>query len=243
MGEPAIIDLGSMSYEQAWAIQNEHVARVIEARTEPYRAAGTREVILFVEHDPVITISKRAGARDHLVATDAMLADHGVAIAQTDRGGDITYHGPGQIVCYPILDLTARSLRLHAYLRLLEEAVIATIGAFGVQGGREAKATGVWVPGAGPSPASKIAAMGVRVRRWVTLHGLALNVTTNLAHFDLIVPCGLAGRTVTSLHERLGSGCPSMVRVRAQLGEDLIAQLRAHDQSRQARSGAVGQSS
>lgn len=221
---PEIIDLGTMPYDQADAIQREHVQRVIEARDA---AGGSGEVILLVEHEPVITVSKRAGASSHLLARADELDRLGVVVSPTDRGGDITYHGPGQIVCYPILDLTARNLRLHAYMRLLEEAVIRTIAGFGIHGTREDGITGVWVPMPGAS-ASKIAAMGVRVRRWVSLHGLALNVTTNLSHFDLIVPCGLAGRTVTSMGHLLGESCPPIDRVKQELASELIDQLAAH---------------
>lgn len=221
---PTIIDLGTMPYDRAYAVQYEHVQRVIEARDGAGRSG---EVVLLVEHPPVITVSKRAGASDHLLAREDELAQLGVAVSPTDRGGDITYHGPGQVVCYPILDLTARSLRLHAYMRLLEEAVIRTIDSFGIRGTREEGITGVWVPMPGAS-ASKIAAMGVRVRRWVSLHGLALNVTTNLAHFDLIVPCGLAGRTVTSMGQLLGEACPPIEVVKQRLAAELIDQLAAH---------------
>jgi lipoyl(octanoyl) transferase len=150
-------------------------------------------------------------------------------VAETDRGGDITYHGPGQLVAYPILDLNAFGLRLHSYMRFLEDVVIATIAGFGITGVRDPGATGVWVaPERGGAEASapggaarKICAMGVRVSRWVSMHGLALNVTTNLAHFDLIVPCGLAGRAVTSMERELGAACPSMDEVKAALVRSL----------------------
>lgn len=221
-----------MPYAEAYAAQLAAHAEVLAARE-----AGRPEIgrLLLVEHDPpVITISRRPGARDHLLASDALLARHGVTIAETDRGGDITYHGPGQLVVYPIIDLNFLKLGLHDYMRLLESAVIDTCAGFGIAAERDAGATGVWVPANPPqvtndahrlnqtasadagSPASaagqssKICAMGVRVRRWVTLHGLALNVTTNLDHFNLIVPCGLAGRPVTSLRQLLGPRCPSM---------------------------------
>jgi lipoyl(octanoyl) transferase len=217
-----------MEYGAAYAVQLEHHAAVLAERE-----AGTTERaggrILLVEHDPpVITISRRPGARANLIATDEMLARHGVRVAETDRGGDITYHGPGQLVVYPILDLNFFGLRLHEYMRLLEQAVIDTLAVFGVRGQRDPTATGVWVPRAGEGTASgaaKICAMGVRIRRWVSLHGLALNVTTNLEHFGLIVPCGLAGRPVTSLRRELDASCPDMARVKAQLSERLVELL------------------
>jgi lipoate-protein ligase B len=128
-----------------------------------------------------------------------MLRGAGVAVMQTDRGGDITYHGPGQLVVYPILDLNLLNLGLHDYMRLLEGAVIDACGTLGIRGRRDASATGVWVG----DPGAKICAMGVRVRRWISMHGLALNVDPDLSHFGLIVPCGLAGRGVTSLRREL----------------------------------------
>ena len=200
-------DLGRMPYAEALAVQRDLQSRVVEARA----TGGVPQsmYLLLVEHaPPVITISRRRGAREHLVATDAQLAAAGVEVAETDRGGDITYHGPGQLVVYPILDLNALGLRLHGYMRFLEEVVIDTLARWGIQGSRLEAATGVWVNG------SKICAMGVRLSRWVSMHGLALNVTTNLEHFDLIVPCGLAGRTVTSMRRELGSCCPALADVR-----------------------------
>ncbi|MCH8315669.1 MAG: lipoyl(octanoyl) transferase LipB, partial [Planctomycetes bacterium] len=167
---------------------------------------------------PVITISRRKTARDHLLATDEQLAAAGVQLTRTDRGGDITYHGPGQLVVYPILDLNALRLRIHGYMRFLEQIVIDTLAEFGIDGRRDECATGVWV---GSSP-QKICAMGVRVSRWVSMHGLALNVTTNLDHFDLIVPCGLVGRTVTSMQRQLGDACPTLDQVK----HSLISQFR-----------------
>ena len=196
-----------MPYAEAFDLQKQLQREVIEAR--PGDGPGTMYLLL-VEHDPpVITISRRRGARSHLMATDEQLAAAGVEVAQTDRGGDITYHGPGQLVAYPILDLNALGLRLHGYMRFLEQIVMDTLAAFGVEGRRDPAATGVWVASA------KICAMGVRVSRWVSAHGLALNVTTNLEHFDLIVPCGLADRTVTSLEHELGAGCPTMDQVKS----------------------------
>ena len=161
-----------------------------------------------------------------------MLEKAGVVLHETDRGGDITYHGPGQLVCYPILDLNVLGLGLHGYMRMLEQAVIETCGDFGVRATRDADATGVWVSrdpvevGGGGGVGGKICAMGVRVRRWVTMHGLALNVSTDLSHFDLIVPCGLAGRSVTSLERELGAGrAPSMEDVKRALVRRLAEQV------------------
>lgn len=202
-----------MAYDEAYAIQVAHHAEVLAARE-----AGVPEIgrVLLVEHDPpVITISKRPDAAKHLLATPELLARHGVTLAETDRGGDITYHGPGQLVVYPIVDLNRLRLGLHDYMRLLEQVVIDTCETFKITAERDRSATGVWVQPPDPAaPAAKIAAMGVRVRKWVTLHGLALNVTTNLDHFGLIVPCGLVGRPVTSLRREIGLNCPTMPEVK-----------------------------
>jgi len=211
-----VIDLGRTPYAAAYEDQVRRVDDVIAARRQPGTTAG---FLLLVEHEPVITISRRPGAGKHLLATPAQLEHAGVIVAETDRGGDVTYHGPGQLVVYPILDLNLLNLGLHDYMRLLETAVIAACAGFGLAARRDPPATGVWVERDGAT--AKVAAMGVRVRRWVSMHGLALNVTTNLAHFDLIVPCGLAGRTVTSLERELGAACPPMERVKEVVTHEL----------------------
>jgi lipoyl(octanoyl) transferase len=202
---PKIINLGRMGYREAYETQLAHVEELLAAREAGAPEAGR---VLTVEHDPVITVSNRKGSEDNLVGTPEVLAAAGVAVERTDRGGDITYHGPGQLVVYPVLDLNVLMLRLHEYLRLLEQVVIETCAEFGVQGGRDPEATGVWVRQ--HDQLAKIAAMGVRVRRWVSMHGLAINVAPDMRHFQLIVPCGLVGRPVTSLSLLLGENCPSM---------------------------------
>lgn len=230
--------LGRIGYSQAYELQQRHVAMVQGWREESVASGGTgltggAGLVLLLEHDPVVTISNRPSAQGNLVATAAQLAAAGVEVAMTDRGGDITYHGPGQLVAYPIVDLNRLHLRLHEYMRCLEQAVIGVCGHFGVAAGRDAAATGVWVglpPDGGgqvdAAPARKICAMGIRVRQWVSLHGLALNVTTDLSHFGLIVPCGLAGRPVTSLRAELGEGaCPTMEQVMERLTIELAASL------------------
>ena len=215
-------DLGRLSYAEAYTIQIGWLERIVGARDSAEPIVGH---VLLVEHDPpVVTVTARRGAAGHIVASAEQLRAAGVEVRETDRGGDVTYHGPGQLVVYPILDLNALHLRLHDYMRLLEQVVIDTCEGFGVRAMRDPKATGVWTA-AGPAersvPGAKVAALGVRVRRWVSMHGLALNVTTNLDHFGLIVPCGLVGRPVTSLERELGAGCPSMGEVKASLVERL----------------------
>lgn len=208
-----VIDLARMPYDDAFDLQRNHHAEVLSWRESESPCPIGR--LLLVEHDPpVVTISKRPGVRDHLVATPELLATKGVEVRETDRGGDITYHGPGQLIAYPIVDLNRIHMNLHAYMRALEEIVIRVCARFAVQGRRDPDATGVWVDQPGVPGGAKICAMGVRVRRWVTMHGFALNVTTDLDHFNLIVPCGLAGRPVTSLARLLGQACPSIEAVK-----------------------------
>ncbi|MFG0284218.1 MAG: lipoyl(octanoyl) transferase LipB [Phycisphaerales bacterium JB039] len=221
-----IVDLGRLGYREAYAEQLRCHEQVLARRDDPAASAG---VALLVEHDPVITITRRAAAQ-HLLASPAQLARAGVELVTTDRGGDVTYHGPGQLVVYPIVDLNRLHLRLHDYMRLLEQVVIDALAQWGIAGERDPSATGVWVaPGGGapPAPPAKIAAMGVRIRRWVTLHGLALNIDPDMRHFQLIVPCGLAGRSVTSLRALLGERAPSMAEARAVMSRALRERLAA----------------
>ena len=217
-----IIDLGRMPYAEALAEQRRRQAEVIESRATD----SPRMDLLIVEHDPpVITISNRPGAREHLLASEQQLSSRGVEVHATDRGGDITWHGPGQVVLYPILDLNRLELRLHGYLRWLEEIVIQVLSRWQITGHRDCDATGVWV-GDNDGSARKICAMGVRVSRWVTMHGLALNVKPDLSHFELIVPCGLVGRSVTSLEQELGAAAPSLPEVKEALRDEFIKALK-----------------
>lgn len=230
-----VIDLGRMRYRDALAAQREAHARVLAARgndpAAPTSPAAPVGELLLVEHDPpVVTLGRRSTSRDHLVASPARLAQLGVELEESDRGGDVTWHGPGQLVVYPILDLERLALRIHPYMRMLEEIVIEVLVSFGVRGERDPEATGVWV-GVGASPRfpsrdsgagtnsrlRKICAMGVRVSRWVSMHGLALNVEPDLGQFELIVPCGLHGRAVTSLRRELGDRAPGMEAVRGEM--------------------------
>ncbi|MEM6552082.1 MAG: lipoyl(octanoyl) transferase LipB [Planctomycetota bacterium] len=196
-------DWGTLDYAEAFDRQHILNQRVATGNAGP--------VLVTVEHLPVITLTRRKGIRDHLIASEQHLNTLGIAVHQTDRGGDITYHGPGQLVAYPILRLADFGLNLGRYMRLLEAVVLDTIATFNIKGHTEAGATGVWVrnPQHPDQPAAKLCAMGVRIRKNTTLHGLALNLTTDLAHFDTIIPCGLAGRPVTSLQQLLGPDCPN----------------------------------
>lgn len=221
-------DLGRIGYSEAYAYQVRCVESLLAAREAAVRAGRPLTDpgrVLMLEHDPVITVSRRPGARAHLIADEARLAREGVTIAETDRGGDITYHGPGQLVVYPILDLNALRLRLHDYMRALEESVIRLCDRLGLHAQREPGATGVWIRTAPGEEPAKVCAMGVRVTRWVSMHGLALNVNPRMDHFDLIVPCGLIGRRVTSLRALMGDRCPDMPSVKAMLAEALAGVL------------------
>lgn len=211
-----MIDLGRLAYGPAYEAQGAHLAEVLASREAGRPEQGR---ILLVEHDPVITVGRREAGFANLLIGRGALAARGIDLVHSDRGGDITYHGPGQIVAYPILDLNALNLGLHDYMRLLESSVIAAVARFGITGARDPGAPGVWVDDA------KVCAMGVRVRRWVSMHGLALNVTTDLSRFDMIVPCGLTGRQVTSMERLLGPGCPAVGHVRAALAEELTLRI------------------
>ncbi|HET6246399.1 MAG TPA: lipoyl(octanoyl) transferase LipB [Tepidisphaeraceae bacterium] len=205
-----IHDLGQLPYRDAWAIQERAHEEVL---------AGGEERIYFVEHPPVITYGRRPGVDQHLVATPAQLAERSVEIVQSDRGGDITFHGPGQLVAYPIIRLADHGLSVGGYVHTLEAAIVALLADLGIAAHADPAAIGVWTLDQG-APA-KICAFGVRIRRGVSLHGLALNVTTDLDYFNLIIPCGLAGRPVTSLLRLMGRDLPDFSEIRASLATHL----------------------
>jgi lipoyl(octanoyl) transferase len=203
-------DLGVMKYRDAWALQEEAHADVL---------AGGEERVLLVEHPPVITFGRRTGVERNLLASDEQLARVGVEVVQSDRGGDITFHGLGQLVAYPIVRLNDHALSVGGYVHGLEDAVVRMLVRFGVTAGRDTCAVGVWTDDGGTS--AKLCAIGVRIRRGVSLHGLALNVTTDLSYFNLIVPCGLQCRAVTSLQKLLGARAPQMGEVKEALASEL----------------------
>ncbi len=189
----AILDWGRTRYGDALERQR----ALVEARKR--QEIGDR--LIFTEHDPVYTIGLRKGAEAHLVWTREQLADRGIEVVKTNRGGDITYHGPGQIVAYPILSL-AKKRDLHAYLRDLERVVIRTLAGFGLSASQRTGKTGIWLD------TRKICAIGVAVKSWICYHGFALNVAPNLDHFDGIVPCGITDGSVTSLERECGRSIP-----------------------------------
>lgn len=184
-----VIDLGLLSYQDAYNVQVERVTAVREGRSP--------STLFLVEHPPVLTLGAAFHEENLLLSAEAY-AKRGIDVVKTDRGGDVTYHGPGQLVAYPVFDLEPLGKDLHAWLRLLEEIVIGAIGSFGVQGQRLAVNSGVWVG------ENKICAMGIKVRRWVSFHGIALNCNNDLDPFGLIVPCGIKGHGVTSLTQEAG---------------------------------------
>jgi lipoyl(octanoyl) transferase len=188
-----IIDLGLIGYAEAYALQK----RLVAAR----KAGAIEDVLLLCEHPHVITLG-RSGKRENLLASERVLLQKGVEFHATDRGGDITYHGPGQIVGYPILNLGAIRRDVEWYVRTLEEAMIRATAEFGITAERVAGKTGIWVRI--EDTEEKLAAIGVHISRWVTSHGFAYNVSTDLRNFDLIVPCGIADRKATSLEKLLG---------------------------------------
>ena len=187
--------LGVVPYGDGLELQRELVER--------RKSGAIPDQLLLLEHPPVITLGvKTRNDRSHVVATQEALQEEGVEVFESGRGGDVTYHGPGQLVGYPVLDLRPDRCDVHRYVRDLEEVLIRVAASFGVTAGRLPGLTGAWVG------EEKLAAIGVRIARWVTSHGFALNVSTNLAHFGLIVPCGITGKGVTSLEKLLGRPVP-----------------------------------
>ncbi|MGY8923054.1 MAG: lipoyl(octanoyl) transferase LipB [Flavobacteriales bacterium] len=201
-----LIELGLTSYKRALAIQEDLFNKIIlvkRANRQNTIQESTKNYLLWVEHSPVFTIGK-SGKQEHLLLDKEDLKQKEIEFYATNRGGDITFHGPGQIVGYPILDLDNFFTDIHKYLRLLEETVILTLQDYGIKGARTIGQTGVWL-GAETPFARKICALGVRASRWVTMHGFALNVNTDLSYFEGIIPCGIQGKGVTSMKKELGA--------------------------------------
>ena len=200
-----IKDLGKISYQYGLNEQEKYFSEIIKIKKSNYKKEillKTDNFLLFVEHYPVFTLGK-SGDINNLLTNKEFLTENKIEFFKTNRGGDITFHGPGQIVVYPILDLDNFFTDIHKYLRTLEEVIIATLSDYGILGFRIDGQTGVWV-GKGKFPAQKICAFGVRASRWVTMHGMSLNVNTNLDYFKYIVPCGINDKGVTSIKEELG---------------------------------------
>lgn len=200
-----IQDLGHKDYKATWEYQEALFKNILDIKIKNRKENGNLETpnyFLFVEHPHVYTLGK-SGDMSNLLLNEAQLTQKGATFYKINRGGDITYHGPGQIVGYPILDLDNFFTDIHKYLRFLEEVIILTLDEYGLKAERSPGETGVWLD-VGTPFARKICAMGVRASRWVTMHGFALNVNTDLGYFDNIIPCGIRGKAVTSLNVELG---------------------------------------
>ncbi|MCW3105191.1 MAG: lipoate-protein ligase [Bacteroidetes bacterium] len=201
-------DLGLIDYKEAWDHQEKLFDEVVQTKVSnrtksPGSVLPTPNYLLFCEHPHVYTLGN-SGKQEHLLVNEQQLKEKNATYYKINRGGDITYHGPGQIVGYPILDLDNFFTDIHKYLRFLEEMVIRTLAEYGIESGRSPGETGVWLDAGDPHKARKICAMGVRASRWVTMHGFALNVNADLNYFGNIIPCGIVDKAVTSLDKELG---------------------------------------
>lgn len=211
-------DLGYQPFKAAWEYQETLFSAITDTKITNRRSGlnvATLNHFLFVEHPHVYTLGK-SGNLANLLVDERVLQQKGATLYKINRGGDITYHGPGQVVGYPILDLDNFFTDIHQYLRFLEEMVILTLAEYGLKGERSKGETGVWIDVDTPF-ARKICAMGVRVSRWVTMHGFALNVNTDLGYFDLMIPCGIKDKAITSLNVELGQSNVNMEEVKHKL--------------------------
>jgi lipoyl(octanoyl) transferase len=204
-------DCGRIGYEEAWALQtrlfDEQNNLKLFNRQHPEHSKPIPNYLLFCEHNPVFTLGK-SGNEENLLLSKSELNIKGIDYFKTNRGGDITYHGPGQITGYPLFDLEQFFTDIHKYMRFLEEIIIRTCAEYGISAGRIAGLTGVWVRHESPQNAQKICALGLHMSRWITMHGFGLNVNTDLNHFRLIIPCGIQDKGVTSLQKELGREIP-----------------------------------
>jgi len=221
MQEVIFMDLGDMDYSRAWDYQERLLQHNVHIKTEMRLqaergeiavsdisiASGTRHYLLFVEHPPVYTLGK-SGHMENILIGEQGMKERGIQFFQTNRGGDITFHGPGQLVGYPILDLEKFYTDIGKYLRNLEEVFILLLAEYGIRGDRSAGETGVWIEPGVKGRERKICAIGVRCSRWITMHGFAFNVNTDLSYFNDIIPCGIQDKQVTSLGKELGRSVP-----------------------------------
>ena len=202
-------DMGIRSYQPSWDYQealllkNTQIKWAARQNEQDLKTTQTEHRLLMVEHNPVFTLGK-SGKREHVLVSEEQLKNLGIEFFHINRGGDVTYHGLQQIVGYPILDLDKFKTDLGWYLRSLEQVIIDVLAEYGLKGERSDGETGVWLEPNDPFMARKICAMGIKCSRWITMHGFALNVNTDLSHFEFIVPCGIQGKTVTSLEKELG---------------------------------------
>lgn len=203
------IKLGLIDYKVAWDYQSEIFKRILSVKSDNRSLPAaeqlpTENYVIFCEHPHVFTLGK-SGDEQNLLVPKEQLDSINATYYHINRGGDITYHGPGQIVGYPVIDMENFFTDIHRYMRLMEEAIIQTLLVFGIQAGRISGLTGVWVGANNPASARKIAALGVKTSRWVTMHGFAFNVNADLRYFDYIIPCGINDKAVTSMEKELGS--------------------------------------
>lgn len=203
-----LIDLGLIDYKEAWDYQEKLFGEVVQIKSNNRKLSlelvlQTPNFLLFCQHPNVYTLGN-SGDKQHLLINEQQLEEKNATFYKINRGGDITYHGPGQIVGYPILDLDNFFTDIHKYLRFLEEIVILTLSEYGIESSRSKGETGVWIDVENPLKARKICAMGVRASRWVTMHGFALNVNVDLGYFNNIIPCGIIDKAVTSMNKELG---------------------------------------
>jgi lipoyl(octanoyl) transferase len=218
-------DLGLIDYKEAWDYQEKLFAATIDKKIRIRNGEfelTTENYLLYCEHPHVYTLGK-SGSKDNLLLDDHGLEEKGASFYRINRGGDITYHGPGQLVAYPIFDLDQFFTDIHKYMRYLEEAVINTLAEFGITGGRVEGLTGVWIDG-DTARARKICAMGVKSSRWVTMHGIGFNVNSDLNYFSNIVPCGIDDKAVTSMQYELGHPV-DLEKVKKVLKEKLASQF------------------
>lgn len=206
--ETEVIDLGLIDYQKAWEYQTRLFHSILAIKTanrslEASAQLSTKNYFIFCEHPHVFTLGKSGDEKNLLIKKEELESIH-AAYYSTNRGGDITYHGPGQIVVYPVLDLENFFTDIHRYMRTLEEGVIQTLKEFAIDAGRIEGLTGVWLEAENATKARKICALGVKTSRWVTLHGLAFNINTDLKYFDYIVPCGIENKAVTSVKKEIG---------------------------------------
>lgn len=196
-------DLGQLNYQAAWDLQESLLKENVRRKSAQDDPLSTEHYLLFVEHPPVYTLGKSGNKENVLLSDEELQANH-IEFFHTNRGGDITFHGPDQIVGYPILDLEKYYTDIGKYLRNIEEVIILTMAEYGIKGERSAGETGVWIDPDLPGRERKICAIGVRCSRWVTMHGFAFNVNTDLTYFNHIIPCGIVNKQVTSLQQELG---------------------------------------
>jgi lipoyl(octanoyl) transferase len=221
-----LIDLGLVDYKEAWDYQASLFDGIVKIklhnRTLPEsEQLPTPNYLITCQHPHVFTLGK-SGTRDNLLVSDQELEAKNIGFYENNRGGDITYHGPGQLVVYPVLDLENFFTDIHRYMRTLEEAVILTLKEYAINAGRSEGLTGVWLDPENPANARKISAMGVKTSRWVSMHGLAFNINASLEHFNMIVPCGISDKAVTSMHlEMLGE--PPFEEIKSKLVKHLAS--------------------